>query len=191
MKIGLFFGSFNPIHIGHLAIANYLVEFTDLDQLWLVISPQNPLKEKNSLLGEQHRYHMADIAVQDDRLIRPCNVEFNLPRPSFTIDTLTYLQEKNINHQFVLIMGSDNLQSLHKWKNYTQLSEQYEIYVYPRPGVRAEKYQSLYKVKLIDAPLIEISSSFIRKAIEEKRNIRYFLPPKVYDYIEEMHLYKK
>ncbi len=191
MKIGLFFGSFNPIHIGHLAIANYFIEFSDLEKIWLVISPHNPLKERKSLLAENHRYQMAYRALENEWDIRPSNIEFKMPKPSYTIDTLAYLQEKYKNYQFVLIMGSDNLQTLHKWKNYKQLTDLYEIYVYPRHNTDIEKYKSMYNIKVVDAPLIEISSSFIRKAIREKKNIRYFLPDNLYEYIREMHFYEK
>ncbi len=190
MKIGLFFGSFNPIHIGHLAVANYFSEFSDLDQVWLVVSPQNPLKKKKNLLPEYHRYHLAELALEDDMEIRPSNIEFDLPKPSYTVDTLTYLKEKHPNKEFALIIGSDNLVSLHKWKNYEQLIDQSELYVYPRPGTDAGKYKGQYTMQVMNAPLMDISSSFIRGAIKQGRNIRYFLPPKVYDYIRKMHFYE-
>jgi len=191
MKIGLFFGSFNPVHIGHLAMANYFVEFSDLEQIWLVVSPQNPFKTKESLLPEYQRYQLVDMALLDDLQIRPSNIEFKLPKPSYTIDTLTYLTEKYKNHKFALIIGSDNLKYFHKWKNYDELINQYDIYVYPRPGSDPSQYTSMYPMKIVNAPLIEISSSFIRKAIQSGKDVRYFLPQTVDQYIKEMHLYEK
>jgi nicotinate-nucleotide adenylyltransferase len=189
MKVGLFFGSFNPIHIGHLAIANYMVEYSDLDEIWLIISPQNPLKKKKTLLNEFDRYKMVELAVGDDIRIKPSNIEFSMPKPSFTIDTLTYLSEKNPNHQFVLIAGTDNFDSFHKWKNYEEILKNYTLYIYPRPGFTLGKYENHESISLINAPLMEISSSFIRNAIKEKKDIRYFVPDKVYDYILKMNLY--
>lgn len=189
MKVGLFFGSFNPIHIGHLAIANYMVEFSDLDEIWLIISPHNPLKKKKTLLNEFDRYKMVELAVGDDIRIKPSNIEFSMPKPSFTIDTLTYLSEKNPNHQFVLIAGTDNFQSFHKWKNYEEILKNYKLYIYPRPGFNLGKYENHESISLINAPQMEISSSFIRNAIKEKKDIRYFVPDKVYDYILKMNLY--
>lgn len=190
MKIGLFFGSFNPIHIGHLAIANYIVEYSDLDEIWLVISPQNPLKNKQSLLNEFERYKMVELALGEHEKIKPTDIEFRLPKPSYTIDTLTYLSEKNPNHTFVLIMGTDNFHSFHKWKNYETILKQYMIYVYPRPGFELGEYENHKSLKLVQAPLMEISSSFIRSAIKDNKDIRHFLSTKVYDYIVKMNYYK-
>ncbi len=190
MKIGLFFGSFNPIHIGHLAIANYMVEYSDLDEIWLVISPQNPLKKKKTLLNEYDRFEMIELALKDDLRIKPTDIEFNLPKPSYTIDTLTYLSERNPNHDFVLILGTDNFQSFHKWKNYEQILKQYKLYVYPRPGYELGEYENHKSLSLINAPLIEISSSFIRESIKNNKDMRYFLPEEVYKYIEKMNLYR-
>jgi len=190
-KTGLYFGSFNPVHIGHMAIANYMVEFTDIDQLWFVVSPQNPLKKKSSLLADHHRLALLNIAIDDSLLFKASNIEFKMPRPSYTIDTLTYLNEKYPNREWVLIMGADNLKSLHKWKNYQQLIENYEIYVYPRPGININDYSDKINLKIIDAPLIEISSSFIRKAISEGNDVRYFMPGKVAEYVTDMHFYEK
>jgi len=190
MKIGLFFGSFNPIHIGHLAMANYFVEFSDLEQIWMVVSPQNPFKTKKNLLSEYDRYQMVDLALSDDFQIRVSNIEFNLPKPSYTIDTLTYLTEKHKNHQFALIIGSDNLKYFHRWKNYEEIIDQYDIYVYPRPGSDPFQFSEKFPFKVVNAPYIEISSSFIRNAIAEGKDVRYFLPEKVYQYIKEMHLYE-
>ncbi len=188
-KIGLFFGSFNPIHIGHLSIANYIVEFTDINQIWFIISPHNPLKKKTTLLDDNQRFYMTNLAVEDDIRFKASNIEFNLPQPSYTINTLTYLKEKYPKNKFVLIMGGDNLKHLHKWKNYLEIVKNYQIYVYPRPGIITTIPENS-KINLIDAPLMEISASFIRKAIKTGKDIRYFLPEKVYKYIDEMNLYK-
>ena len=190
MKVGLFFGSFNPIHIGHLAIANYIVEYSDLDELWLVLSPQNPLKKKNSLLNEYDRLKMVELALEGNEKIKASDIEFRLPKPSFTIDTLTYLKERNPNNEFVLIAGTDNFESFHKWKNYEEILKHNQIYVYPRPGYDLGDYKNHPSLKVIDAPLMEISSSFIRKAIQANKDVRYFLPEKIYHYIQEKHFYK-
>lgn len=188
MKIGLFFGSFNPVHIGHMAIANFMIEFTDLEQLWFVVSPQNPLKKKATLLEDHKRRTLLEIAVGDDSRFRVSDIEFRLPKPSFTITTLTYLKELHPGHEFVLIMGSDGLDTFHKWKNYAVIESNYTRYVYPRPGyaVNAEDHNN---IRVFEVPLMEISSTFIRQAIRLKHDIRYFLPCKVYDYINEMHFY--
>lgn len=189
-KIGLYFGSFNPIHIGHLAIANYMLEFTDLDKIWFVISPHNPLKEKKSLLADYHRLEMVHLALDDEYDMRASDIEFKMPQPSFTIDTLTYLSEKYPTEEFVIIMGGDSLDSLHKWKNYKSLLEQYSIYVYARPG--ASHKENLHNnIQVFSAPQMEISASFIRNSIKDKKNLRYFLPAKVWTYIQEMHFYEK
>lgn len=190
MKVGLFFGSFNPIHIGHLAIANYVVEYSDLDQLWLVLSPQNPLKKKKSLLNEYDRLKMVELALEDNDKIRASDIEFRMPKPSYTIDTLTYLKEQNPAYEFVLIAGADNFESFQKWKNYEEILKNYKIYVYPRPGYDLGEYKNHPALKIINAPLMEISSSFIRKAVQDNKDIRYFLPEKVYQYIQQMHFYK-
>ncbi len=187
--IGLFFGSFNPIHIGHLAIANYILEYTDLNEVWFVVSPQNPLKNKQTLAPDYHRLEMVKTALGDHISMKASNVEFSLPRPSYTIDTLTYLSEKYPEKNFALIMGADNLQNFDKWKNYELLLENYSIFVYPRPGISLENSKFKEKVRLTDAPLMEISSSFIRKAIKEKKDVRFFLHEKVYDYIIDCNLY--
>ncbi|MDA3953647.1 MAG: nicotinate (nicotinamide) nucleotide adenylyltransferase [Bacteroidales bacterium] len=190
MNIGLYFGSFNPIHIGHLAIANYLVEYSDLDEIWLIVSPQNPLKKKSSLLNEFDRFEMVELAVKDDLRIKPNDIEFNLPKPSYTIDTLTYLSEKNPKLNFNLIVGADSLQSFHKWKNYEEILKQYKLYVYPRPNCDLNVFKDHKNVCLINAPLIEVSSSFIREAIKKKKDIRYFLPAEVYKHIDKMNFYR-
>ena len=190
MKTGLFFGSFNPIHIGHLAIANYMIEFTDLDELWFIISPHNPLKRKKSLLESHHRYDMAMLAIKDEERFQASDIEFRLPQPSYTIHTLTYLQERHPKDRFVLIMGSDNLESIHKWKNYDMILENYQIYVYPRPKNIGSMLYNHNNVKSVPAPIMEISSSFIRESIKNHKDIPYFLPSAVYKYILDMHFYE-
>lgn len=197
-KIGLYFGSFNPIHIGHLAIANYMIEFSpDLDHIWFVISPQNPLKKKSTLLANHHRLYLTELAIGNNPELEASDIEFYLPRPSYTINTLTYLEERYPTNRFALIMGADNLKTIKKWKNYDLLLEKYEIYVYPRLGYPTDKItdeENILKnavIHYVDAPLMEISSSFIRTSVKEGKNIRYFLPPKVYEYIREMHFYEK
>lgn len=191
MKIGLFFGSYNPIHVGHLVIANYMVEFTDLDQLWFVVSPQNPFKKKSSLLPDYQRLQLVNIATENTNKFKASNIEFSLPKPSYTVDTLTYLHDKFPKYDFVLIMGSDNLENFHKWKNYEEILKYYEIYVYPRPNSKDNDLINHSKVKIVSAPIMEISSSFIRKSIKEGKDIQYFLSEKVYNYITEMHFYEK
>jgi len=189
-KIGLYFGSFNPIHIGHLAIANYMLEFTDLDKIWFIISPHNPLKEKKSLLPDYHRLEMVHLALSDDYDMKANNIEFKLPQPSYTIDTMTYLQEKYPKNDFAIIMGGDSLGSLHKWKNYESMIKQYQVYVYARPDADHNNITHP-NIKVFHAPQMEISASFIRNSIKEGKNIRYFLPAKVWEYIQEMHFYEK
>jgi len=190
-KTGLFFGSFNPIHNGHLILANYMAEFTDLDEVWFVVSPQNPLKDKNTLLAEHHRLALVRIAVEDQQKLGVTDIEFKMPRPSYTIDTLTWLGEKYPNREFVLISGTDIFSSFHKWKNYESILEFYSVYVYPRPGSSLGDFADNLKIKLFPAPMMEISSSFIRKGIKAKKNMRYWMPDKVYEYMQEMHFYEK
>jgi nicotinate-nucleotide adenylyltransferase len=189
-KTGLYFGSFNPVHIGHLAIANYMLEFTDLDEVCFVVSPQNPLKSKNTLLANHHRYAMVMRAVEDYYRFHVSNIEFSLSQPSYTINSLVALGEKYPDKQFILIMGADNLDTFHKWKNYEVILQYYQLYVYPRPGHDGGKFKDHSSVQWVNAPLIEISSSFIRSAIKHKKDIRYFLPEKVYKYLDEMGFYK-
>ena len=191
MKIGLFFGSFNPIHIGHLAIANYMVEYTDLDKVWFVVSPHNPLKKKNTLLADHHRLQMVHAAIEDDNRFKASDIEFKLPQPSYTIDTLTYLHEKYPETEFVVIMGSDGLATFEKWKNYQELIEHYQRYVYPRPGTDPDLLKTLENGKVVDAPLMDICSTFIRESVAKKKDVRYFLPDKVWQYICEMHFYER
>jgi nicotinate-nucleotide adenylyltransferase len=190
-KTALYFGSFNPIHNGHLAIANYMVEYTDINRLWFIISPQNPFKKKKSLLADYHRYELACRAIGKLEKYWVSNIEFNLPKPSYTTKTLAYLEEKYPKHKFVLIMGSDCLATLNKWKNYEVIIENYEIYVYPRPNFKAEEFSNLENFIITDAPQMEISSSFIRKSVKAKKDVRFFMPDSVWNYIEEMHFYER
>ena len=191
-KIGLFFGSFNPIHIGHLVIANHLVEYSDLDQVWFVITPHSPFKKKRSLLADHHRYQMVDRAVESYPNLRASDIEFKLPQPNYNINTMVYLQEKYPEHQFALIMGEDNLKSFHKWKNYDVLIAEHDIYVYPRisSGSIQTQFHEHPKVKHIDAPVMEISSTAIRKSIKEGKEVRPLLPEAVWVYLDEMNFYK-
>lgn len=189
-KIGLFFGSFNPIHYGHLIIANHMAEHTDLDQIWFVVSPCNPLKQKQTLLDERHRLAMVKIAIDDNPRFRASDIEFKMPQPSYTVHTLAYLTEHYPNKQFCLIMGGDNLESIEKWKNYRVILENHEVYVYPRPNSDLLKWRQNPNIHFTDAPLMEISSSFIRKQITEGKSIRYITPDAVIQYIDEMHFYK-
>jgi nicotinate-nucleotide adenylyltransferase len=191
LKTGLLFGSFNPIHIGHLALANYFSEFTDLEQIWFVVTPHNPLKPKSTLLNDHKRLELVQIAIDDFPKFKASKIEFDLPQPNYTIHTLAHLKEKYPEHSFVLIMGEDNLEGLEKWKNYEVILDQYEIYVYPRPGASTQKHKDHPHVKMVDAPLIEISSTFIRDSIKNKKDVRFFLPEKVWKYIDDYHLYKK
>lgn len=190
MKVGLYFGTFNPIHIGHMAIANYMLEYTEMEKLWFVVSPHNPLKNKKHLLGDYHRLELVRRAIDDDFRFQACAIEFSLPKPSYTIDTLTYLQEKYPQHEFFLIIGSDNLDSFSKWKNYEVLLRQYNILVYPRPGFQGSEWLNRDNIRLVDAPLMEVSASFIREAIAAGKDVRHFLPYKTWLYLSEMNFYK-
>lgn len=190
MKIGLFFGSFNPIHTGHLIIAGYMASHTDLEKVWLIVSPHNPLKKAGDLINTYDRLEMAKLAIETSTQIEVSDIELKLPRPSYTIDTLIHLQEKFPQHQFVLIMGSDNLNSLHKWKNYEILLRDYQIYVYPRPGFENTVFIDHFSVTITDTPLIEISSTFIRKSIAQKKSVQYFLPDNVLEFIDSKNLYR-
>jgi nicotinate-nucleotide adenylyltransferase len=190
MNVGLFFGSFNPIHIGHLIIAGYMANYTDLDQVWLIISPHNPLKDKNELILMYDRLEMAKLATEGSENVRVSDIEFSLPQPSYTIDTLTHLQEKFLEHTFSLIMGSDNLVSLKKWKNYELILRNYRIMVYPRPGFENAELINNSSITLTETPLMELSSTFIRTSFKEGKNIRFFVPEKVLDFIESKNLYR-
>jgi len=190
MITGLYFGSFNPIHIGHLAIANFMVEFSELDQLLFGVSPQNPFKEKKSLLRDYHRLEMVRLAVEDDDRFRASDIEFKLPTPSYTIDTLTYLEERNPGREFQLVMGGDGLRTFHKWKHADLIVKKYHRLIYPRPGTDIKTVSSLTNATLMEAPMMEISSSFIRQAIKEGKDIRHLVPAKAYTYMREMHFYE-
>jgi len=207
MKVGLYFGSFNPVHIGHLVIANHLANNSDLDQIWLVVSPQNPHKKKSSLLADHHRLALVKVAVDDNPKLRASDIEFKLPQPSYTVNTLAYLKEEYPNNSFTLIMGEDNLRSFHKWKNYEQILKNHEIVVYPRvltiqelekikAGEDISKTSSNIDIQkenitvLEDTPIMKISSSFIRKAIKENKSVKYLLTPEVEKYCDEMNFYR-
>ncbi|HBG70343.1 MAG: nicotinic acid mononucleotide adenylyltransferase [Bacteroidetes bacterium GWF2_43_63] len=189
-QIGLYFGSFNPPHIGHMAIANYLLAFGNIDEIWFVVSPQNPLKEKQSLIQGRTRLEMVRRAIGNCPGMRVSDVEFGLPTPNYTINTLVNLEEKFPDHAFCLIMGMDNIQTFHKWKSWETILEQNRILVYPRPGFDGKPHIGHPHVEVINAPLMEISSSFIRDAISEGRNMRFFLPEAVAMMIENEGLYK-
>jgi nicotinate-nucleotide adenylyltransferase len=192
MKIGLYFGSFNPIHIGHLVIANHLAEHSDLNQIWFIVTPHNPFKKKSSLLDNHQRLEMVYRATKDYTKLKPSDIEFNLPQPNYTINTLVHLQEKYPEHEFSLIMGEDNLKSFHRWKNHELILENHHIYVYPR--ISKNKIETQFdnhkKIHFIDAPVMELSSTFIRNSIEEGKNIKPMLPEFVWEYLDEMNFYK-
>ncbi|MFC3197248.1 nicotinate (nicotinamide) nucleotide adenylyltransferase [Parapedobacter deserti] len=190
-RIGLFFGSFNPIHTGHLIIANYMANYTDLTEVWLVITPHNPLKKKDSLISQYDRLEMVNLAIEQAENIRSSTIEFSLPQPSYTIDTLAHLREKHPDKSFVLIMGSDNLASLHKWKNYEIILRDYHIHVYPRPAYHVPQDLAAHpSVTITDTPLMEFSSTFIRNAVKQGKNIRYFVPDNVFEFIDSKGLYQ-
>jgi nicotinate-nucleotide adenylyltransferase len=193
MKIGLYFGTFNPIHVGHLIIANHMAEHSDLDQVWMVVTPHNPLKKKNTLLDDYHRLQMVHLATEDFPKIKPSDIEFKLAQPNYTVNTLAHLQEKYPDHEFSLIMGEDNLKSFHKWKNYEAILEHHDIYVYPRISSEMENltFKNHPKIHLIDAPVVEISSTFIRDNIKKGKNIQPLLPNKVWEYIDHNNFYRR
>jgi nicotinate-nucleotide adenylyltransferase len=189
MKIGLYFGSFNPVHVGHLIIANYIANQLLVDQVWFVISPQNPFKNSLSLLNEYHRLHMINIAIDGEIKLKASNVEFKLPRPSYTIDTLAYLTEKHPTHKFDIIMGTDGFKNLNKWKNYEMLIKNHHFILYKRPGFEITETHSA-NFTLLAAPLLDISSTYIRDLIKEKKSIRYLVPDMVNEEIERNRYYK-
>lgn len=190
MNVGLFFGSFNPIHVGHLIIANHLVENTNLDEVWLVVSPQNPFKKKSNLLSEYDRLHLVNLAIENNLKLRSCDIEFGMPKPSYTIDTLIYLEEKYPHYNFSLIIGGDNLPTLDKWKNGDILKRDYDIFVYERAGYQVDRKEYDENIIFVDAPLMYISSSFIRQALKEGKSCKYMLTEKVREYIAEMNWYR-
>lgn len=204
MKIGLYFGTFNPIHVGHLVIANYMADYTDLDQVWLMVTPQNPLKEKSSLLADYHRLALVRVAIEDNENLRVSDIEFKLPKPNYTATTLAYLKEKYPDNEFSLIMGEDNLRTFHKWYNHEQILANHQLFVYPRVLTIQEEEEvqhignkfenSLDQSPNVhfcqDAPVMKVSSSFVRNAIREGKDVRYLLTEPVQKYIQEMNFYK-
>lgn len=191
MHIGLFFGSFNPVHIGHMALANYMVSFTGLQQVWFVVSPHNPLKEKASLLDQNQRLHLVNLAIGDHPNMKSSNIEFALPQPSYTVNTLAHLSEKYPEHTFSLIIGEDNLVSFTKWKNYEHILANHELYVYPRPGCPKSGLHDHPKIRMTEAPLMDISSTFIRQSLKSGKDVSFFMPLKSWEYVDEMSFYRK
>ena len=189
-KIGLFFGSFNPIHIGHLIIANFMATQSDLKEVWLVVSPQNPLKKKSSLANDYDRLNLVRLAIGDNPKLRASDVEFSLPKPSYTIDTLAHLRDKYVEKQFVLIMGGDNLATLHKWKNYELLLRDHEIYVYQRPSYDLGELAAHSNVSIFEAPLMQISASYIRKCLKAGKSVEYLVSEAVFEELEQSGLYR-
>ncbi len=203
MKIGLYFGTFNPIHIGHLIIANHVAEYSDVKQVWMVVTPHNPLKKKDTLLNDSVRLELVHLATEDYPKIKPSDIEFKLPQPNYTVNTLAYLQEKYPKNEFSLIMGEDNLKSFHKWKNYEVILQNHDIYVYPRLDAKDHTtkiipsknnyltFKNYPKIHFIAAPIVEISATFIRESIKNKKNVQPLLPNKVWEYIDHNNLYRK
>jgi len=199
MKIGLYFGTFNPIHIGHLIIANYVAEFSDVKQVWMVVTPHNPLKKKDTLLNDSIRLELVHLATEDYPKIKPSDIEFKLPQPNYTVNTLAYLQEKYPKNEFSLIMGEDNLKSFHKWKNHEVILQNHDIFVYPRFDAKEQTneisnylaFKNHPKIHFITAPIVEISATFIRESIKNKKNVQPLLPNKVWEYIDHNNLYRK
>ena len=191
MTVGLFFGSFNPIHIGHLAIANYMLACTDMSELWFVVSPHNPFKKRMSMLSENDRLHLVNLAIENHPSYRSCNIEFGMPKPSYTINTLARLTDKYPQRKFALIIGSDNLEQFHKWKNSEVIIANYHRYIYPRPETPPALMENIPNATVVNAPFMDISSSFIRRAIAEDKEVSFFLHEKVYQYIKEMNFYRR
>jgi nicotinate-nucleotide adenylyltransferase len=190
-RTALFFGSFNPIHVGHLVIANTMAQQDGIDEVWFVVSPQNPLKERSTLLADHHRLQMVRRAVDDNYHLRVCDIEMHLPIPSYTVVTLAALGEKYPDREFSLIMGSDNLATFERWRNYEYILEHYRLHVYPRPGSEHCKLASHPHVEMAEVPMMDISSSYIRRQIAEKKDVRYLLTEPVYQYLTEMHFYEQ
>ena len=193
MKIGLYFGTFNPIHIGHLIIANHMAEYSGLDQIWMVVTPHNPLKKKDTLLDDYQRLHLVHLATEDFPKIKASDFEFKLPQPNYTVNTLVHLKDKFPQDEFSLIMGEDNLKTFHKWKNYDVILENHNIYVYPRISAEIEnlQFKNHPRIHVISAPIVEISSTFIRENIKKRKNVQPLLPHKVWEYIDHSNFYKK
>jgi nicotinate-nucleotide adenylyltransferase len=189
MRIGLYFGSFNPVHHGHLIIANHVLQHSTLDQVWFMVSPQNPFKQSSGLLNEYHRLHLIQTAIEGEKDLRVSDIEFHLPKPSYTVTTLAYLEEKYPKHSFALIMGSDSYQNLHKWKNAEVIIQRYPLYVYQRPGFPIEPIAGSQLVTL-EAPLLQISATHIRELVKQGKSIRYLVPDKVVDEILRNGYYK-
>ena len=189
-RTALFFGSFNPIHVGHLIIAETMQQQEGIDEVWFVVSPQNPLKERATLLANHHRLQMVRRAIEDNYHLWACDVEMHLPVPSYTVVTLAALGEKYPDREFCLIMGSDNLASLHRWRNYEYILQNYRIYVYPRPGSERCALREHENVTMVDVPMMDISSSYIRTQIAARKDVRYLLTEPVYKYLTEMHFYE-
>ncbi|HYM93189.1 MAG TPA: nicotinate (nicotinamide) nucleotide adenylyltransferase [Chitinophagaceae bacterium] len=190
MKIGLFFGSFNPVHVGHLIIANHILNETEIKKIWFIVSPQNPFKAETNLLNEYHRLHFLQLATDGDKRVKVSNIEFNLPRPSYTASTLAYVSEKHPGHEFVIIMGSDSFQNLFKWKNVETIIENHSIYVYKRREFKIENKLNA-KIYIVEAPLLEISATQIRKNIKQGKSVRYMVPDRVLEEIEKGNYYRK
>lgn len=189
-RVGLYFGSFNPIHVGHLVIANAMLENAGVDEVWFVVSPHNPLKERSTLLADHHRLHMVRVAIDDNYRFRACDEEFHLPKPSYTSLTLAHLSEKYPNKEFCLIMGSDNICTFDRWRNYQYILDNYKIFVYPRPNYQGSQWEKHRNVTMVSAPLMDISSSYIRNSIKEGCSPKYLLTPEVLKYVEDMNFYK-
>jgi nicotinate-nucleotide adenylyltransferase len=189
-NIGLFFGSFNPVHVGHMIIANYIAQAGNVDEVWMIVSPHNPLKDKTSLANDHERLHMVNLAIGDNTKIKASNIEFSLPKPSYTIDTLSYLQDKYPDNTFTVIMGGDNLATLHKWKNYEVILANYHILVYSRPSYDLGELKNHSKVTIVDAPLLELSASYIRECIQKGKSIQYLVPDAIYKYLDGSNLYR-
>ncbi|WP_375239656.1 nicotinate (nicotinamide) nucleotide adenylyltransferase [Aurantibacter sp.] len=192
MKVGLYFGSFNPIHIGHLIIANQLVENSDLDQVWFVVTPHNPFKKKSSLLDNHQRLEMVYLATKDYDKLQPCDIEFNLPQPNYTVNTLFHLKERHPKNEFSIIMGEDNLKSFNKWKNFQAILDDYHVYVYPRisEGTIETQFKNHPKITKVEAPIIELSSTLIRNSIKANKNVKPLLQQDVWKYLDEMNFYR-
>jgi nicotinate-nucleotide adenylyltransferase len=191
-RIGLFFGTFNPIHTGHMIIAEYMAALPDIDQVWFVVSPHNPLKDRATLANDFDRLHMVRLAIDDNAKLRASNIEFSLPKPSYTIDTMAYLHEKYPEHHFSLIMGSDNIQTIHKWKNFEVLIGRYTIHIYDRPGAEEKSIPEQAKEIIFHpVPLLHISSTYIRQRIAEGLSVRYMVPDSVYQFLDGSTLYKQ
>lgn len=190
-KVGLFFGSFNPVHIGHLIIANSMLQQSDLDEVWLVVSPQNPLKERGSLLADEERLEMVRRAVADNENLRVCDIEFRLPLPSYTVHTLAALKAEYPGNEFCLLMGSDNLANFTCWKSWEEILSKYHLYVYPRPGTEHCPLTNHAHVTMVQVPMMDLSSTYIRQQIAEGKNVRYMMPDAAYNYLIEKHFYEK